>query len=366
MPSMLILRFLVLAVGCCAAVFHFAPAAWGQGRGEQPAVVRYTEALEAPVEQSAQLPGRAEAPHSSVLASEVAGLVTALKAREGDRVAQGQILATLQTTSLELSLAAARGRLKEAQANQQLAARRLERSRRLREAETISRQTLDESQYDFDALQGRIEALRATLASIEFDIKRSVIRSPFNGIVVARHTEVGQWSDVGAAVLEVMSTEAMEVHVDVPERYFGALEAGGAVTVAFDSLPGRNYEAVVRAVVPRADPKAHTFPVKLRLNAPDGTIGEGMLARATFSLGRAEAGLLVPKDAIVRQGPRTLVYLIERGVAAPVPVETVAAMGLWSVVRGALAPGAKVITRGNERLQPGQPVSGEPISYPPP
>ena len=348
-----------LSVTCFAALVY------SQDYEQQAAMVKYTEALERPVKRSVQLPGYVESPNSSVLASEIGGLVTELKVREGDRVAKDQALVMLRTTPLALRLKAAQARLKEAQASRKMAERSLERSRRLIESKTISQHDMDGSQYEFDAWQGRIETLQAEISSIRFDIRRSTIRAPFNGVVVSRHTEVGQWSDVGDAVLEVLSTDTLEIHVDAPEKYFSDLKVGVNVDVTFDSLPDQDYEAYIRAVIPRADTQAHTFPVKLRLRAPNENIGAGMLARATFRLGQSGPGILIPKDAIVRQGPMTVVYLINGdNVVTPVPVTAVAAMGLWSVINGEINPGAKVITRGNERLQPGQPVKGELLQYP--
>ena len=350
----------LLLLSCAAAQ---AP---GQDSRQQATPVMYTEALNKPVMQTVQLPGYLEAPNVSVLASEISGLVTELKVREGERVTTGQPLVMLRTTPLELSLQAAQARLKEAQARRRLAETRLERYQGLIERNAISRQELDEARYEFDAWEGRIETLRAEVASIRFDIERSTIRAPFNGVVVARHTEVGQWSEAGSRVLEVLSTDTQEVHVDVPEKYFNGLKSDVNVNVTFDSMPGREFAAYIRAIIPRADPRARTFPVKLRLREPSAQIGAGMIARAAFPIGESVPGTLVPKDAIVRLGGNTMVFLVDRGSAVPAPVTVGGAMGVWSVVNGAVAPGDKVIIRGNERLQPGQPVQAELLPYPPP
>ena len=362
MPKSAVISFLgaSLFLSCSAATVY------GQEDVQRAALVNYTEAIEQPVEQTVQLPGYVEAPNVSILASEIGGLVTELKVREGDRVATGQALVMLRTTPLELKLLAAQARLKEAQAWEKLAEKNLERFRGLAESKTISFQQLDESQYEFDAWQGRIETLRAEIASIQFDIERSTIRAPFNGVVVSRYTEVGQWSKVGDSVLEVLSTDIQEVHVDVPEKYFNDLKVGVEVSITFDSHPGQTYPAHIRALIPRVDTSAHTFTVELRLSNSSENISAGMLARVTFPLGQSTVGTLVPKDAIVRQGRITVVYLVKGGSAIPAPVTPGAAMGLWTVVDGDVSPGDKVITRGNERLQPGQPVQGELIAYPSP
>ena len=355
------MRGIILVLAACFAALSYA-----QDSGGEPTPVRYTEAVNKPVEQFVQLPGYLEAPHVSVLAGEIGGLVTELKVREGDRVTAGQPLVMLRTTPLELRLQAAGARLNEAQARAGLAETSLERSRGLVERNAISRQELDEARYEFDAWQGRIETLQAEIASIRYDIERSTIRAPFSGVVISRYTEVGQWSEVGERLLEVLSTEIREVHVDVPERYFSQLKTGAKVTVRFDSVPGRDYAAYIRAVIPRADPRARTFPVKLRLTEPGDEVGAGMIARAAFQLGNSSPGTLVPKDAIVRQGSNTVVFLVDQGSAVPAPVTVGDAMGVWTVVNGGVSPGDKVITRGNERLFPGQPVQAEPLAYPVP
>ena len=352
----------------CAILILACPPALvlGQDYGQQPSPVRYTEAITKPVALTVELPGYLEAPNVSVLAGEISGLVTELKVREGERVTRGQPLVMLRTTPLELRLQAAEARLKEAQARRKLAETGLERFRGLIERNAISRHELDEARYEFDAWQGRIETLQAEIAGIEFDIKRSTIRAPFNGVVVGRHTEVGQWSEVGERLLEVLSTDTQEVHVDVPEKYFNDLNEGADVDVIFDSVPGRVFTTYIRALIPRADARARTFPVKLRLRQPSERIGAGMLAKAVFPLGDSSPGTLVPKDAIVQFGEHTVVFLVNEGSAVPAPVKVSGAMGLWSVVNGAISPGDKVITRGNERLQPGQPIQAEPLPYPSP
>ena len=362
MPKLPVITYLgvLLFLFCSSALVR------GQDYAQQATLVKYTEAIDMPVAQTVQLPGYLEAPNVSELASEISGLVTELKVREGDRVTTGQPLVMLRTTPLELSLQAAQARLQEAQARRKLAETSLERFRGLMEGNAISRHELDEAQYEFDAWQGRIDTLRADIAGIQYDIERSTIRAPFNGVVVARHTEVGQWSEAGNRVLEVLSTDTQEVHVDVPEKYFNGLESGANADVTFDSMPGREFTAYIRAIIPRADPRARTFPVKLRLREPSAEIGAGMIARAALPLGESGPGTLVPKDAIVQLGGNTMVFLIDKGSAVPAPVKVDGAMGVWSVVNGAVAPGDKVITRGNERLRPGQPVQAELLPYPSP
>lgn len=341
--------------------------ALGQAAAAQEApaaAVGYTPALEHAITQNVQLPGYVESPRVSRIASEVPGLVAEFSAREGDRVTRGQPLLRLNSAPLELELRAARAELSEAEARRGMAERNLVRARDLFSKKTIAQQQLDESESDSHAWEGRVRSLQAEIARIELDVARSTVRAPFAGIVTRRMTEIGQWADAGTELLELVSLEVLEVHVDVPEQYFAALQPQSAAGVSFDSIPGHAFAARVRAVIPKADAAARTFPVKLVLDAADPRIGIGMLARVELDIGGAATAVLVPKDALVRQGPGQVLYLINGdNTIAPVAVRPGAALGAWVAVEGEVRAGQKVVTRGNERLQPGQAVAGKPVDY---
>ncbi|MFQ5778642.1 MAG: efflux RND transporter periplasmic adaptor subunit [Terriglobia bacterium] len=329
-----------------------------------PSPVGYTEARQHTVRRAIRLPGTVESRTVSLVASEVSGLVVEYLAREGDTVGKGQPLARLRTTSRELQLQAAAAQLREAEARQKQAERNLERARDLFESEIFSQQQLDDSLYEFNAWQGRVDSLNAQIAQIKFDIERCTIRAPFAGIVAAERTEVGEWIDVGDPVVEILSLAELEVRVEVPERYFRNLNPGARATVTFESLPNTSVTGRISAIIPRADLQARTFPIKVRIPNRRGRIGVGMLAQVSFQAGESYRATVVPKDAVIRRGPQQFVYLVNGdNTVSMVPVRTRAGVGDWVAVEGALQPGQKVVTRGNERLRPGQVVQGQPQEY---
>lgn len=334
-----------------------------------PSPVGYTEARQYPVQGSVQLPGTIESNLVSLVASEIGGLVVEYPIREGDRVKKDQVLARLNKHALELNLAAARAQLSEAEARQKLAERNYERARELYDSKVFSQQQLDDTRFEFDAWQGRIDNLKAEIQRIEYDIERSAILAPFDGVIIAKHTEVGQWLGIGDEVAELMSLDELEVVVDVPEQYYRTVRVGGSAQVTLDAQPGRTIRGRISAVIPRADEQARTFPVKVRVPSDSGRLGAGMLAQVRMDgVSASQAGTrlatIVPKDAVVRQGTEELVYLLDGdGTVKPAQVKTGNGVGAWIEVAGSVQPGAKVVTRGNERLQPGQKVRGEPVKY---
>ncbi len=321
------------------------------------APVSYTEAMRHDVRSSLDLTGTVASYRSSVVASSISGVVIELRARDGQGVRRGSTLARLRPDTFELQLRAAEGQLVEARARLKLAEARRERARGLWDERVISQQELDDALTEVEAGEGRVAQLEADVARFKDQVDRTTIRAPFAGVVVAEHTAVGEWVSAGDPVVEVMDVRDLEVTLEVPERYFEGLSVDTEVEVTVSAVPGERIAGTVRSVVPRADPQARTFPVKVAISNEDGRVGAGMLASVRLPIGQAEPNVLVPKDAIVAQGTRRFVYVIgEDDVAQPVDVLLGSSQGVWISVEGEVEAGARVVTQGNERLAPGTKV----------
>ena len=333
-------------------------------QGPPATPVRYTEARLHDLRQTVALTGSVESRRESVVASEVEGLVQELIAREGDRVEKGQPLVRLRRQTLKLRLQAVQGQLKEAQAREKLALTSLERSQGLYDERIISQQQLDDAVSEYEAWQGRVAQLQAENARLEDDLGRTTVRAPFSGIVVRERVSEGEWIGEGGAVVEMVDYTDLEVTVDVPENSFGGLETGTSARVVVGSLGNLEVEGVVRAVVPRADSRARTFPAKIAIENPDGRIAVGMLARVHLPVGAASEMVIIPKDAVVEQGNQKFVYRIQDDQTAErVVVEPGVPAGAWVAVGDVLSAGDRIVTRGNERVFPGQPLDPEELEY---
>ncbi len=335
------------------------------GQSAEGVLIRFTKVRSHLIKPSVQLPGTVESRLVSTVAGEISGLVESFLAREGQVVKQGQVLAQLRRTSLELRLRAAVAQLKEDEARQKLAERTLERARELSEGGIYSQQQLDEALFEFNAWQGRIERLRAEIEQFKHDLEQTTIRAPYDGVVVRENTQIGEWLEAGGTVVELLSLEQLEVSLDLPERYFDALRMKAPVRISFESLPGVEFDGQVQSIIPRADPQARTFPIKLSLSNPQGRIAVGMLARVILPIGDPYISTLVPKDAVITQGTQQFVYLLsEDDSVRRTAVRTGVGVGQWVQVEGPLQGGEKVVIQGNERLQDGQKVRAEQQEYP--
>lgn len=308
------------------------------------------------VADSVTLVGTAEPWLETLVASQEEGLVRALHVDEGDRVEKGQVLCELDGTELQLRIAAEKASLEEAEVARRRATRELERQRKLFRIESVSEKAYEDAQFDLEAADKKLARLRADLAVLEDQLSKKRIISPITGFVVSRRALVGQWLGEGDGVATLVKLDPIRVMVPVPERYVSRLKVGDRTRVDFDALPDRPYQGRIAAVVPRADPAARNFPVRVEISNREGIIKGGMLGRVELPVGPSRSALMVPKDALVLLDEGTVVFAVDDRLTRLVPVKTGSAKDSFIEVFGELEVGSKVVVRGNERLVPGQAV----------
>ncbi|MDF1746279.1 MAG: efflux RND transporter periplasmic adaptor subunit [Gimesia sp.] len=215
--------------------------------------------------------------------------------------------------------------------------------------------------------KSRVAIQQAVVDKLASQIIKHTIISPFNGYVVAEHTEVGQWVNSGELVAEVIALDEVDVSVQVLESHVPHVRLGMDVRVEVPALPDEVFTGKVALIIPQADVRSRTFPVKVRIKntiTKDGPVlKSGMLARAVLPTGSRQNALLVSKDALVLGGPTPMIFVVDPGSdrqkpgkARAVPVQVGVASGRLIQVKGNLKPGEHVVIRGNERLRPGQDV----------
>lgn len=384
-----------------------APAVRAQGM--PPALVEVAPVEKRTVAAGRTFVGTIRPFRESVVGAEVSGRIAEMLVRDGDAVKEGQPLARIKSRIVEARLAAARAELKMRDAEleelkngtrpeelDQARARvardkaevayrawQSEKSAELYDRKSTTAADVQETQFALKAAQGRLAeseaalrlaeegprkeriaqaeaaaaARRAVVAQLEEELAQHTVAAPFDGWVVAQRAELGQWVGTGDAIAVVASLAVVEMVAAVPQDAIQGIRVGEEVTVVTrEHLPGK-----VVAVVPEADLRGRTFPVRIRVENPvDGGVPRlkaGMLARVTLAVGDAQPTLLVPKDAIVLGGPVPVVWAVDaQGGGKIVPVEIGAGYGEKVGVKAALAEGDRVVVRGNERLQPGQPL----------
>lgn len=377
-------------------------------RAQMPATkVVVVEARTMEAVATVTLVGTVNAARRSSVGAEMAGLVTEMPVRQGDRVQAGQVLCRLDVATLSFRLAEAKARLGSLQARQEelINGTRPEELRRLKAV-------LEEAQADYDRWQfeaDRIEQLyqdrtsnakeytdsrmlfagalnrkiaaqanyeqaingtrKETLAQASYevavqqaivdrfatDLKKTAIAAPFAGYVTQRFVEVGEWLPEGGNVVQMVDLSTVLVKVDSPESAMPFLSEQAPARVQVDALK-RSFEGRIRHVIRQADERARTFPIEIEVDNKEHVLAAGMFARVTIPAGPASSTLAVPKDAVVESEGIPHVGIVMPGAIGALsgmltPVTLGSEIDRWiAVTSGNVREGSRVITRGNERL----------------
>ncbi len=379
----------------------------------------------APVQQREVLAGQTfvgtvKPLRTSAVGAPVDGRVDEFPINEGDRVQKGQVLAKLRTKTIEMELASAKGmlamhkqelaelqngtrpeeveqakaRMAKAEAWMRYARAKQQRTQNLlaqgRAATEEEMQEIvsaaDQAEHahreaklahdlavkgprteKIAQLQARVTAQEAEVGRLEDILDKHTIRAPFDGYVTAEHTEVGQWITKGAVVADVVELDEVDVEAHVLEDYAGNVHVGAPARVEIPALSKEVFTGKVSLIVPQANVKARTFPIKVRLpnrrSGDEVLLKAGMMARVTLSVGKKEQALLVSKDALVLGGPAPNICVVDADPKNPkagkvrlAAVELGVADGSDIQVKGQLKAGEQVVVQGNERLMPGQEI----------
>ena len=385
--------------------------AQGKRPGLPPAPVTTARVEEGALTQPVRVTGTVEALASTTLSSEVAGYLAELLVDEGDHVRKGQEVARiralpyrlaweraaaaarvdqerlreLRTGTRQEDLAVADANLDKAKLAVDMAKKNYVRSRSLQQQHIISTEDFDAAHEQWEvsqaelavrkAMQARARAgaraeeiaaaeasaaaSQAQAALAKDNLERTAIRAPFDGVITAKHTEVGSWVAVGAGVFDLDTYQKVRIRVAIPETHYNRIPLGSPMSITFDSIPNATFVGKVTQKIPRASGKSRAFPIKVELDNPDGQLAAGMLARVVLETPHAdEKSVIVPRDALVPRGPKQVLFRVQKKDGKPIAEMVAVTPGRYFgeavEVFGNLRAGDRVVVRGNERLRPGQ------------
>jgi membrane fusion protein (multidrug efflux system) len=289
----------------------------------------------------------------SDVASEVNGKVESVNFEEGQRVKKGNILVGLSADLLEKQLAAIRASHEQVLIEHEKAVADLNRIEDLIKQGSVSEQLYDEHRFRVMGLEKKAASIEADVERIKVELGKKRIRVPFDGVVIERAVDRGEWLSPGSKVATIARDDTVDVVVDVPEHMIRYLKQGMDLSVR---AGGRVVKGEVFAVVPRGDVATRTFPLKIRINNSE-SLKEGMEARVELPVAERKQSLIVPRDAVINLFGDTVVFAVVDSKAKMIQVKVLGYEGEMAGVNAhGLEEGMKVVVKGNERLMDGQPV----------
>lgn len=306
---------------------------------------------------AAELSGEVRPRIESRVGFQVAGRITDRKVEVGQRVREGQVLATLDAADYQLGAAAARAQLTAAQVNRDQQRADFKRFEELHRQGFISGADLDRRRAALDAAEASYASAAAQANVSGNQAAYAVLRAPETGVVTAVDAEVGQVVAAGQSVVRIAQTAEKEVVVALPESRLETLRRIPEVKVRLwagsAELRGR-----VREIAPLADAATRTYPARITLIDPPPEVALGMTATVRFEAPLPQPVISVPLQALLREGEQTYVWKLDRnaGTVRREAVKVATVSGNELVLAAGVQPGDVLVTAGVHLLKDGQKV----------
>jgi membrane fusion protein (multidrug efflux system) len=326
------LSFLLLLPGIATAA---GPGVIVAAAGPEPWADR-TEAL-----------GTLRANESVVVTANVTETISAIHFDDGQRVAAGDVLVEMTSAEETALLEEVRARVDEAE-------RQFDRVRSLAASGSASASLLDERRRDLDTA-------RASLVAVESRLKDRVVKAPFAGVVGLRTISLGALVEPGDVITTLDDDRIMKLDFTVPSVFLPSLRPGLAIEARAPALGERAFEGEISAVDTRVDPVTRSVQVRALLANPDRVLRPGLLMRVEL-LRNPRQALSIPEEALLHRGDDHFVLALTEAddgatIAERRQVQIGARRPGFVEITGGLGAGERVITHGNDKAKPGEPVT---------
>ncbi len=321
----------------------------------------------------------------ATVAAKITGRVTGVFFTEGLHVHQGFVLATLDDSDAQRTLASAKADRDATQAsildlqvqlkNAQI---ELHRAQELRTAGIQTQEALDNATMAVNSLNAKIDYTQQQVLAADARIKEAqqsvdncVITAPFDGIIVSKDAQVGEMvSPISAGggftrtgIATIVDMASNEIEVDVNENYIARVKSGQQVTAVLDAYPDWKIPCHVRTIIPTADRQKATVEVRIAFDKLDPRILPDMGVKVTF-LGEelkqgkaAPASVMVPQNAVRDDGGQKIVFLVSGDHVERHAVKVGTTNNAQTQILAGLASGDTVVVGGPVDLKDGETVA---------
>jgi len=321
--------------------------------GPPPAIVTLAKIEKTALTPNFTAPGDIVADRDSIVASEVAGRIQSTL-NIGARVRKGAVIAVIDSRSARLARDQAAAEVRRLKADLTYQNRLVGRVQQLLKEEAESEASLDEAVSSRDQTRARLAAAQVALETANFDLSRTRILSPFDGQLVERRIEVGEYATPGREIARIIGRAGSEARVRIPITAAGSLAEGQEITILVN---GERRTSRIRSVIETGDEVSRTLEVR----APMGThnLKMGSAISITVPTGIERQVLTAPRDALVLRDSGIFVYVInpKDKTAKRIDVQVGEPDGDRVAISGKIAAGDLIVVRGGERLRDGQPVT---------
>ncbi|MGV2289822.1 efflux RND transporter periplasmic adaptor subunit [Trinickia sp. YCB016] len=325
-----------------------------------PTVTTFVPSQTAPT-QSLVLPGHLAAYVNAPIYARVSGYLHAWYADIGTHVKAGQLLGVIDTPDLDEQLQQAKADLANSTATEKLAETTAQRWTKMLQQDSVSEQAADEKTGDLAAKQATVAANEANVRRLEALESFKRITAPFDGIVTARKTDVGQLIDAGSGtgpeLFTVSDAHQLRVYVSVPQDEAAAIKPGMTATLTVPERPGMKFDAKLVDTDDSIAASSGTLLVQLSVDNSSGLLIPGEYTEVHFALPTNAHSLLIPASALIfRQNGLQVAVVGKDNRAVLKPVSIATDLGTQVEIASGLNTDERVIDNPPDSLASGDQV----------
>ncbi len=237
----------------------------------------------------------------------------------GAHVKKGALLAEIESPEIDQQLMQAREEVNTAQANLHLSQITSERYTGLFKTDSVAKQDVDNAVQDAAAKAATVKSAQANVARLEQMVAFEKIYAPFDGIVTARRTDVGQLiqsgSSGGAAreLFHVAAIDRLRVFVNIPQDYSHDAKPGLSVDLTLPEIPGRRFPGMLVRTAGAIDPATRTLTVEVDVSNKTGLLFPGAYTEVHFKIKSKGSTLIIPSTSVMFRGKGLQVPVVQDG-----------------------------------------------------
>jgi RND family efflux transporter MFP subunit len=372
--------FLLLTVAGLAACDD-GNSAIQQGEAPPPPTVTVATPVVREVVEDDEFIGRFEAIDEVDIRARVGGYLQKLHFTDGQVVAEGDLLFTIDQRPFQTAVAEAEANLRIAQSQVEFTTKQLERARELSSRGNISISALDERQQEFIAAQAQVQGAKAALDSARLDLDYTEIRAPVGGRIDRNFISVGNLVSPDETILtRIVSLDPIYFYFDIDERSFLAYardarsrgvslqEGAGAMAVKVRLSDERDgsFKGKLDFAENRVDRGTGTMRVRAIFDNPDLILQPGLFGTINIPGSLPYRGVLIPDEAISADQDRRIVYVVDaEGKVTARQIRPGPRLHGYRVVREGLEGNETIVINGLMSVRPGVTVTPNMVELPP-
>lgn len=277
-------------------------------------------------QQEVVLPGNILAFTDSPIYARTNGYLKAWYTDIGAHVKKGQLLAEIDTPEVDQQLQQARADLSTAQANLNLARITTERYEGLKDTDSVAKQDVDNAAGDYQAKKAMLQSAQHNVQRLEELLSFRRIYAPFDGIITARNTDMGDLIDAGSStpakeLFHIAAIQRLRVYINVPQIYSRAAKPGLTADLTLAEFPGRRFQGTLVRTANAIDPASRTLLVEVDVNNPGGELLPGAYTEVHLKISAGAPTFVLPVNTLIFQSQGLQVAEVDsnnRVVLAPV------------------------------------------------